>query len=184
MPPKKELTMRPSFGVFALLSVLAFNPSAHAESYTLPGESSPPAAEELIGSPGLVGIYYGQLPKDGHPRLKMTLVLVADPKSGEPKGYMLERIGVTREPNTRHITKGTWKRIKDGNRPGAVVYELDSQAPAEYSRFWAIDRSTLLVLESDLKVRRSGLGDPYTVAYALYGLHCNPGQRLRDCFAE
>src|SRR5215469_3661900 len=126
MPPKKELTMRPSFGVFAFLSVLAFNPSAHAESYTLPGESSPPAAEELIGSPGLVGIYYGQLPKDGHPRLKMTLVLVTDPKSGEPKGYMLERIGVTREPNTRHITKGTWKRIKDGNRPGAVVYELDS----------------------------------------------------------
>jgi len=184
MPPKKELTMRPSFGVFAFLSVLAFNPSAHAESYTLPGESSPPAAEELIGSPGLVGIYYGQLPKDGHPRLKMTLVLVANPKSGEPNGYMLERIGVMREPNTRHITKGTWKRIKDGNRPGAVVYELDSQAPAEYSRFWAIDRSTLLVLESDLKVRRSGLGDPYTAAYALYGLRCNPGQRLRDCSAE
>src|SRR5262249_38682713 len=47
----------------AFLSVLAFNPSAHAESYTLPGESSRPAAEELIGSPGLVGIYYGQLPK-------------------------------------------------------------------------------------------------------------------------
>jgi hypothetical protein len=184
MPPKKELTMRPSFGVFAFLSVLAFNPSAHAESYTLPGESSPPAAEELIGSPGLVGIYYGQLPKDGHPRLKMTLVLVANPKSGEPNGYMLERIGVMREPNTRHITKGTWKRIKDGNRPGAVVYELDSQAPAEYSRFWAIDRSTLLVLESDLKVRRSGLGDPYTAAYGLYGLHCNPGQRLKDCSAE
>ena len=176
--------MRPSFGVFAFLSVLAFNPGAHAESYTLPGESSRPAAEELIGSPGLVGIYYGQLPKDGHPRLKMTLVLVADPKSGEPTGYMLERIGVTTEPNTRHITKGTWKRIKDANRPGAVVYELDSQAPAEYSRFWAIDRSTLLILESDLKVRRSGLGDPYTAAYALYGLHCNPGQRLRDCSAE
>src|SRR5215471_15653103 len=51
MPPKKELTMRPSFGVFAFLSALAFNPSAHAESYSLPGESSP-AAEELIGSPG------------------------------------------------------------------------------------------------------------------------------------
>src|SRR5215469_4058817 len=60
--------MRPSFGIFAFLSVLAFNPWAHAESYTLPGESSRPAAEELIGSPGLVGIYYGQLPKDGHPR--------------------------------------------------------------------------------------------------------------------
>ena len=162
--------MRPLFRVFAFLSVLAFNPWAHAESYTLPGESSRPAAEELIGSPGLEGIYYGQLPKDGHPRLKMTLVLVAGPKPGEPKGYMLEGMGVTREPNTRHT--------------GAVVYELDSQAPAEYSRFWAIDRSTLLVLESDLKVRRSGLGDPYTAAYALYGLHCNPGQRLRDCSAE
>ena len=55
--------MRPSFGIFAFLSVLAFNPWAHAESYTLLGESSRPAAEELIGSPGLVGIYYGHLPK-------------------------------------------------------------------------------------------------------------------------
>src|SRR5262249_60998921 len=160
MPPKKELTMSPSLGIFAFLSVLAFNPWAHAESYTLPGESSRPAAEELIGSPGLVGIYYGQLPKDGHPRLKMTLVLVADPKSGEPNGYMLERIGVTREPNTRHITKGTWKRIKDGNRPGAVVYELESQAPAEYSRFLAIARSNFLVLEIFFKVRRGRLGSP------------------------
>jgi hypothetical protein len=176
--------MRASFGVFAFLSVLAFNPGARAESYTLPGESSRPAAEELIGSPGLVGIYYGQLPKDGHPRLKMTLVLVADPKSGEPRGYTLERVGVPKDPNTRHITKGTWRRIQDANRPGAVVYELDSEAPAEYSRFWAIDQSTLLVLDGDLKVRRSGLGDPYTVAYALYSMHCNSGQRLRDCSAE
>src|SRR5215813_14101769 len=77
--------MRPLFRVFAFLSVLAFNPWAHAESYTLPGESSPPAAEELIGSPGLVGIYYGQLPKDGHPRLKMTLVLVADQNRVNPR---------------------------------------------------------------------------------------------------
>src|SRR5215813_8852132 len=104
--------MRPSFGVFAFLSVLAFNPWAHAESYTLPGESSPPAAEELIGSAGLVGIYYGQLPKDGHPRLKMTLVLVADPKSGEPKGYMLERIGVTREPNTGISQRGRGRGLE------------------------------------------------------------------------
>jgi len=88
--------MRPSVGVFAFLSVLAFNPWAHAESYTLPGESSPPAAEELIGSPGLVGIYYGQLPKDGHPRLKMTLVLVADQKSGEPRCRLLHHNGVGR----------------------------------------------------------------------------------------
>src|SRR5215468_12242825 len=98
--------MRPLLGVFAFLSVLAFNPWAHAESYTLPGESSRPAAEELIGSPGLVGIYYGHLPKDGHPRLKMTLVLIEDPKSGEPEGYMLERIGVTREPNWRSLYSG------------------------------------------------------------------------------
>jgi hypothetical protein len=81
----------------------------------------------------------------------MTLVLVADPKSDEPKGYMLERIGVTAEPNTRHITNGTWKRIKDANRLGANMYELDSQAPAEYRRFWAIDRSTLLVLKATSK---------------------------------
>src|SRR6516164_9555427 len=75
----------------------------------LPGESSKPSAEEFIGKPGLVGIYYGHLPRDGRPRQKVTLVLFADPKSGSPKEYTLERIGVGKVPNARYITKGTWK---------------------------------------------------------------------------
>jgi hypothetical protein len=170
------------FGLFSLIAAtLTASPSAKAESYTLPGESSKPSAEEFIGTPGLVGIYYGQLPRDGHPRLKVTLVLLADPESGAPKGYVLERIGVANTPNARLITKGRWKLIKDPNRPAAIIYELDSEAPSELSDFWEVDKSTLLVLEKDLKVRRSGFGDPYTVAYALYGFHCNPGQRMREC---
>lgn len=160
------------------------NPSAKAETYTLPGESSKPSAEEFIGTQELSGIYYGQLPRDGRPRLKVTLVLLADPKSGTPTGYVLEQIGVAKMPNSRFITKGTWKQISDAKRPGAVIYELDSEAPSELRDFWAIDKSTLLVLERDLKVRRSGFGDPYTVAYALYARHCNPGQRLKDCSDE
>jgi hypothetical protein len=173
------------FGLFSMIAaMLTANPSAKAESYTLPGESSKPSAEEFIGTRGLVGIYYGHLPRDGHPRQKVTLVLLADPESGAPKGYVLERIGVAKMPNARFITKGSWKLIKDPNRPAAVIYELDSEAPSELRDFWEVDKSTLLVLEKDLRVQRSGFGDPYTVAYALYGLHCNPGQRMRDCSHE
>jgi hypothetical protein len=164
-----------------IVVLLTANPSAKAESYTLAGESSNPAAEEFIGTPGLVGIFYGQLPRDGQPRQKVTLVLLADPQSGAPKGYVLERIGVAKTRNARTITKGHWKLLKDRNRPTAVIYELDSEAPPELREFWEIDKSTLLVLENDLKVRRSGFGDPYTVAYALYGFQCNPGQRMLDC---
>lgn len=156
---------------------------AQAQSYTLPGESSPPAAEEFIGAPGLVGIYFGHLPCDGRPRQKVTLVLVSDPRSGAPKGYTLERL-VVGGPNVRYVTKGSWKQIKDPKRPGAVIYELDSEAPQEFRDFWAIDRSNLLVLEQDLKVRRSGFGDPYTVAYVLYARHCTSGQKLKDCSDE
>ena len=54
--------------VAVILIALLTNSRAEAESYTLPGESSEPSAEEFIGSPGLVGIYYGHLPRDGHPR--------------------------------------------------------------------------------------------------------------------
>jgi hypothetical protein len=166
--------------IFMLVATL----SSKAESYTLPGESSKPAAEEFIGAPGLVGIYYGQLPRDGHPRQKVTLVLLADPTSGAPKEYVLERIGVSKLPNARLISKGSWKLLKDPNRPAAVIYELDSEAPSELRDFWEIDKSTLLVLEKDLKVRRTGFGAPYTVAYALYGFHCNPDQRMADCLLE
>src|SRR5258708_24769352 len=148
------------------------------------GTSSKPSAEEFIGTRGLVGIYYGHLPRDGHPRQKVTLVLLADPESGAPKGYVLERIGVAKMPNARFITKGSWKLIKDPNRPAAVIYELDSEAPSELRDFCEVDKAPLLVLEQHLRVQRSGFGDPYTVAYALYGLHCNPGQRMRDCSHE
>ena len=173
------------FGLFSMIAaMLTANPSAKAESYTLPGESSKPSAEEFIGTRGLVGIYYGHLPRDGHPRQKVTLVLLADPESGAPKGYVLERIGVAKMPNARFITKGGWKLIKDPHRPAAVIYELDSEAPSEFRDFWEVDKSMLLVLEKDLRVRRSGFGAPYTVAYALYGLHCNSGQRMRDCSHE
>ena len=100
-------------GSFALIFViLAISLPAKAESYTLPGESSKPSAEEFIGQPGLVGIYYGHLPRDGHPRQKVTLILVADPKSGTPKGYTLEQIGVTKTANARYITKGTLQTCK------------------------------------------------------------------------
>ena len=167
-----------------IAAMLTANLSAKAESYTLPGESSKPSAEEFIGRPGLVGIYYGHLPRDGHPRQKITLVLLADPDSGAPKGYVLERIGSANTPNARFITKGSWKLIIDPNRPAAIIYELDSEAPSELSDFWAVDKSTLLVLEKDLRVRRSGFGDPYTVAYALYGFHCHQGQQMRDCSHE
>ena len=85
------------FGLFSMIApMLTANPSAKAESYTLPGESSKPSAEEFIGTRGLVGIYYGHLPRDGHPRQKVTLVLLADPESGAPNGYVLERIGVAK----------------------------------------------------------------------------------------
>jgi hypothetical protein len=172
------------FGFFSIAAMLTASPSAKAESYTLPGESSQPSAEEFIGTRGLVGIYYGHLPRDGHPRQKVTLVLLADPESDTPKAYVLERIGVAKMPNARVITKGSWKLIQDPNRPAAVIYELDAEAPPELRDFWEVDKSTLLVLEKDLRVRRSGFGDPYTVAYALYGFHCNPGQRMRDCSHE
>ena len=90
------------FGFFSTIAaILTANPSAKAESYTLPGESSQPSAEEFIGNPGLVGIYYGHLPRDGDPRQKVTLVLLADPKSDAPQGYVLERIGVAKMPNAR-----------------------------------------------------------------------------------
>ena len=170
--------------VAVILTTLLTNSRVEAESYTLPGESSKPSAEEFIGSPGLVGIYYGHLPRDGHPRQKVTLVLVADPKSGAPKGYTLEQIGVGKIPNARYITKGSWKLVKDPKRPEAVIYELDADAPPDLRVFWAVDSSNLLVLEKDLKVRRSGFGDPYTVAYALYARHCDLGQRLKDCSDE
>src|SRR5258708_13417357 len=94
---------------------------------------------------------------------------------------VVERMGVAKKPNGPFITKGRWKLIKDPNRPAAVVYELDSEAPSELRDFWEVDKSTLLVLEKDLRVRRSGFSDPYTVAYALYVFHFNPGQRMRDC---
>jgi hypothetical protein len=101
------------FGVFSMIAaMLMANPSAKAESYTLPGESSKPSAEEFIGTPGLVGIFYGHLPRDGHPRQKVTLVLLADPQSGAPKGYVLERIGVAKMPDARLITKGSRKLIR------------------------------------------------------------------------
>ena len=100
-------------GSFALsFVILAISLPAKAESYTLPGESSKPSAEEFVGKPGLVGIYYGHLPRDGHPRQKVTLILVADPKSGTPKGYTLEQIGVTKTANARYITKGTLQTCK------------------------------------------------------------------------
>jgi hypothetical protein len=93
-------------GFFSMIAVmLTASPSAKAESYTLPGESSKPSAEEFIGTRGLVGIYYGHLPRDGLPRQKVTLVLLADPASGAPTGYVLERIGVAKIPNARFIPR-------------------------------------------------------------------------------
>jgi hypothetical protein len=136
------------FGSFSMIAaMLTANPSAKAESYTLLGESSKPSAEEFIGTPGLVGIFYGHLPRDGHPRQKVALVLLADPQSGAPMGYVLERIGVAKMPNARLITKGSWKLIKDANRPAAVIYELDSEAPPELRDLWEVDKSTLLALK-------------------------------------
>jgi len=96
------------FGLFSVIAaMLTANPSARAESYMLPGESSKPSAEEFIGTPGLVGIFYGHLPRDGHPRQKVTLVLLSDPESGAPKGYVLERIGVAKMPNARPREAGS-----------------------------------------------------------------------------
>src|SRR5690242_10932914 len=58
-----------SLRLFSMIAVMfTANPSAKAESYTLPGGSSQPSAEEVIGPPGLAGIYYGHLTRDGHPR--------------------------------------------------------------------------------------------------------------------
>jgi len=123
-------------GFFSMIAaMLTANFSAKAESYTLPGESSQPSAEEFIGTRGLVGIYYGHLPRDGHPRQKVPLVLLADPESDASKAYVLERIGVAKTPNARVITKGSWKLIQDPNRPAAVIYELDSEAPPELRDF-------------------------------------------------
>jgi hypothetical protein len=175
--------------VLTILAIsISVNPlmkaAARAESYDVPAESSQPSSDGLVsGAPGLVGIFYGHLPKDGHPRQKVLLTLFSDPKSGAPNGYTLEQVGVVKG-NFRHITKGNWSLIKDQKRPDATIYELDSQAPADLRHFWAIDRSSLLVLENDLKVRRSGFGDPYTVAYALYARHCAAGQSLKDCSDE
>src|SRR5260370_19701019 len=74
LPMHKYVGVFP-FGLFSMIAaMLTANPSAKAESYTLPGESSKPSAEEFIGTRGLVGIYYGHLPRDGHPRQQVTLV--------------------------------------------------------------------------------------------------------------
>src|SRR5215475_3627220 len=124
LPMHEHVSFR--FGLFSVIAaMLTANPSARAESYMLPGESSKPSAEEFIGTPGLVGIFYGHLPRDGHPRQKVTLVLLSDPESGAPKGYVLERIGVAKMPNARPRA--------------AVIYELDSEAPPELRDFWEVD---------------------------------------------
>jgi hypothetical protein len=160
---------------------LLWAPPVQGESYTLPGETTRPSSEGLVtGTPGLVGVFYGHLPCSDCQRQKTLLILFSDPQLGTPKAYTLERIRVGKG-NRRHITKGTWSQVTDRNRPGAAIYALDDQAPRDLRRFWAIDSSTLLVLEDDFKVRRSTLDDPYTAAYMLHAQQCD---QKKGCFNE
>jgi len=176
--------MRKACFASVILMALIFTSPTRGESYVLPGETSKPASEGLVtGTPGLVGIFYGHLPCNDCQRQKTLLILFVDPKTNSPKSYTLERILVGKG-NERHVTKGTWSLVKDKSRPGATIYELDNQAPVHMKRFWAVEKSTLLVLDQANRTLRSTFKEPYTATYSLYARDCKAGQTLKDCSDE
>jgi hypothetical protein len=81
--------------------------------------------------------------------MKVGLVLYGNRSTGAPATYWLGVVAVA-AGDERAISQGTWT-IGSGVQayPEAVVYELDSNAPADLRHYWRVNGDILLPLDQD-----------------------------------
>jgi hypothetical protein len=82
-------------------------------------------------------------------RLKLELVLYHDLKDRSPTSYWLGLVGT--HGNDRVVMQGKWT-IRQGveKYPDAMVYALDSKAPAELRYYWLVNDNILLPLDQTM----------------------------------
>jgi hypothetical protein len=109
----------------------------------------------------LRGVFAGRVPCGDCYAIKFMLVLYHAADTKAPSTYKLTRVHVGRG-NDRTVNEGTWAMATRGvaGYPNAIVYTLDSNAPAEFRSYWAINENLLLVLDQygNPRVGNGGFG--------------------------
>lgn len=117
----------------------------------------------ISGDP-VFAVFESRIPCSGEcQRLKFGLALYRSRSTNAPTTYKMARVYVA-EGNDRTMNEGTWT-ITGGTKfdPKAVVYQLDSNAPQEFSSFWAIGQDILFILDRDLSPRVGNAGYGYAL---------------------
>jgi hypothetical protein len=110
----------------------------------------PPYPEVNANGDPILAVFEGRTPcAVANCRLKVGLVLYQDRKAGSPTTYWLGILGTS--GNDRIVTQGTWT-IRHGVKeyPEAVVWELDSNTPADLRYYWRVNEDILLALDQSM----------------------------------
>lgn len=114
-----------------------------------------PAVNEN-GDP-IAAVFEGRIPcfESGYvncDKIKVALVLYEDQETKAPTTYKLARVYVAESlEGARQVVQGDWtKSVGTNLDPDAEVYELDSNAPPEFRKYWKIGDGILLMLDEGL----------------------------------
>jgi hypothetical protein len=95
----------------------------------------------------LLGAFASRVPCGDCYAIKFALVLYQTAATRAPSSYKLMRVHVGRG-NDRTVNEGQWTIARGvPGYPDAVVYKLDTNAPAEFRSYWAINGKLLLILD-------------------------------------
>ena len=141
-------------------------------SPSAPVTFDPPYPEFNANGDPIFAVFEGRIPCDGEDcrMLKIGLVFYGNGEAEAPATYWLGRIGLW--GNERSVTTGRWTMQRGvKNYPDAIVYKLDSNAPANFQLFWRVNDNVLLPLDRDLnpKAGNSAWGSMLSRYNAPYG---------------
>lgn len=124
----------------------------------------------------ILGVFGGRIPcqANSDDQIKLTLVLYRNREARSAGSYWMGTVDLCeiRHSDTPVETQGSWQ-LRQGAKdyPGAIVYELDTNARSDLRRFWQINDNILLPLDDSLspKVGNAAWGYMLSRDTAPYG---------------
>lgn len=139
------------------LSVTGFYFSSCSKAST--GNTDNP---DFIPPDSLVGVFEGKIHCADCQQTKVRLTLYGNKDNS--RGYLLERVYVGKG-NDVTKTSGSWTISKGINiDPDAVVFQLDSNSPAEFGSYYLVDNNLLLFLDENKNLKVGDAAHSYTLS--------------------
>lgn len=109
--------------------------------------------ETNVSGDSVLGVFENKLPCSDCEKIKFAIVIYKSAQTDLPTTYMMARVYVSK--NDDRLTNIGNISVTQGTSldPEATVYQLDSNAPAEFRFFWRIDDNLLFILDENLAPR-------------------------------